>query len=67
MIALNQGDKILYENLKNQALNYLTQALSIVETYFPTDSPHIERIRYKAQKMEKTKASGNVYGQVAMA
>lgn len=39
------------QNFKAQAINYLKQALDIVNTYFPEDSPHIIRIQDKLKSL----------------
>ncbi|MBX9786885.1 MAG: tetratricopeptide repeat protein [Alphaproteobacteria bacterium] len=46
------GDIQQAQSYKNQSINYLNQALEIVKTNFPEDSPHIAEI---SLKLEKTK------------
>jgi hypothetical protein len=46
-------DTQLYESFKKQAAEYLKQALEIIKTHFPKDSPHIQRIESKLKKFEK--------------
>jgi tetratricopeptide (TPR) repeat protein len=38
-------------NLKKQAISYLKQALVILQTFMPKDSPHIARIKLKIQNI----------------
>jgi tetratricopeptide (TPR) repeat protein len=40
------------ERFKAQAMNDLKQALEIVKTHFPADSPHIARIQNKIKQLE---------------
>ncbi|HUX79460.1 MAG TPA: tetratricopeptide repeat protein, partial [Alphaproteobacteria bacterium] len=41
------------QNFKTQAINYLKQALEIVKTHFPANSPHIARIESKLKSLEQ--------------
>lgn len=40
------------QDFKNQAINYLKQALDIIRKYFPEDSPHKMRIQAKLKNFE---------------
>ena len=51
--AGNQGDKTQTQNLKTQAISYLTQALEVVKAHFPEDSPHIARIESKIKAISE--------------
>lgn len=41
------------QSYKNQAINYLNQALETVKINFPEDSPHIAEISLKLEKIKK--------------
>jgi tetratricopeptide (TPR) repeat protein len=41
------------EILKNQAITYFNQALKIINTRFPEDSPHAKKIQFKLKELEK--------------
>lgn len=45
MQAANKGGIQHSQAFKKQAIRYLQQALEIVKTHFPEDSPHIQRIQ----------------------
>lgn len=47
----DQKDLQQYTKLKNQAFNYLKEALSIVKNRFPEDSPHVARIQAKLNSL----------------
>jgi tetratricopeptide (TPR) repeat protein len=51
--AENKGNLQQSHIFKVQALTYLNQALKIVRTYFPSDSPHIKRIQNRLKNLEK--------------
>jgi tetratricopeptide (TPR) repeat protein len=48
----NEGDTQQSEHFKNQAVEYLKQALEVVDTRFPADSPHRESIELKLKNLE---------------
>jgi tetratricopeptide (TPR) repeat protein/DNA-binding CsgD family transcriptional regulator len=51
---LNNKEKIQQsEILKNQAITYFNQALKTINTRFPEDSPHANRIQLKLKELEK--------------
>lgn len=47
LVAQNKGNIKLAKDFKNQSINYLKQALEIVQSCFPNNSPHIVRIKSK--------------------
>lgn len=50
--AMHEENPPLSLNFKKKAVDDLTQALKTVETYFPIDSPHRERIEIKLKKTQ---------------
>ncbi len=55
-LALSNKEKTIEATrLKTQAQSYLEQALKIVETYFPVESPHSTRIQAKIKKEEQSR------------
>lgn len=52
-LVTRKQDKADTQHLKIQAMNHLRQALEIVKTHFPADSPHITRIQDKLKKLEQ--------------
>lgn len=51
---LNNKEKIQQsEILKNQAITYFNQASKAINTRFPEDSPHANRIQLKLKELEK--------------
>lgn len=53
LYAANKGDTQQALNFKMLAINDLKQALEIVTTHFPEDSPHRTRIEKKIEKLEQ--------------
>jgi tetratricopeptide (TPR) repeat protein len=51
----NRGESPAAMRLKAQARFYLAQALKVVKTYFPEDSPHSNRIQSKIKHEEQNK------------
>jgi len=51
--AGNKRDLQQSKNFKTRAINYLKQALKIVQTNSPEDSPHITRIQSKLKNLEE--------------
>jgi len=49
--ASNKGNIKQSQNLETQSLDYLKQALGIVKTSFPKDSPHLIRIQSKLKNI----------------
>jgi tetratricopeptide (TPR) repeat protein len=47
LVEMNKGNLQQSQNLKNQAIGYLKQALTVVKERLPEDSPHIARIQTK--------------------
>lgn len=43
------------EILKIQAITYFNQALKIINSRFPEDSPHTNRVQFKLKELEKNK------------
>lgn len=50
--AIQKNAKEDAQNLKTQGINDLKNALNIIKTHFPKDSPHIERIQSKLNKLK---------------
>lgn len=50
--AKNSGFSTQSQNFNKQGSRYLKQALEIVKTHFPADSPHRERIQTKLKSLE---------------
>ncbi|WP_032112537.1 tetratricopeptide repeat protein [Candidatus Paracaedibacter symbiosus] len=47
VVAQNEGNIKLEKDFKNQLINYLKQALEILQSRFPNNSPHTVRIKSK--------------------
>lgn len=52
-IYMYKYKKSLNKSIKQQALNYLKQALEIIDACFPKTSSHVKRIRFKLDNFEK--------------
>ena len=53
MQVTNKGNILQSQNFKKQAVDLLNQALKVVKTHFPADSPHIMRIQKKIKNLEQ--------------
>ena len=53
MWATQEGNTSFAKELKAHSIKYLKQALAIVKTHFPLDSPHITRIQLELSKLEQ--------------
>jgi tetratricopeptide (TPR) repeat protein len=51
-VEMNKGNTPQSNNFKNQAINYLKQALVIVKEHFSADSPHIVRIQNRLKAVD---------------
>jgi tetratricopeptide (TPR) repeat protein len=49
--AHENKDFVSYQRMKDRAITYLTQTLETMNTYFPKDAPHVERVRAKLDKL----------------
>jgi tetratricopeptide (TPR) repeat protein len=54
LLMKDKGDEEQYKYFKNQAIDYLKQALNVVKTRFPADSPHKQPIELKLKNLEGT-------------
>lgn len=50
--SMNEGNINNIQDNKMQAINYQRRALKIVQTHFPSDSPHITRIQASLNSLE---------------
>ncbi|MBY0501788.1 MAG: tetratricopeptide repeat protein [Alphaproteobacteria bacterium] len=50
--AAREGDAEKSQDLKEKAIDYLSQAQEIVEDYFPVTSSHVKKIQFKLKEIE---------------
>lgn len=53
MIETKKGNAQQSQHFRNESVIHLKQALQLVKTHFPKDSPHIERIQTQINILEK--------------
>lgn len=52
-LSLKKASSKQQETYKDQAKNFLTQALEIIKVHFPKNSPHFKRIQQKIEQIDR--------------